>query len=285
MEFRPLNDYLVKGVGADLRLQVAVDGALAAATSVSVAVSGYELGTVSTGSVVALSTGDYAAPVAASALSEIDELTATWTVVTADDTHSFEATYKVVSDVLFTIEQVRSLDTRRLTPAKLSTRSALELRQIAVETFEDYLGFRIGRQYERVTLGGNGSTVVDLPRYHCKDIASVTIDGTAITVTADSVQVEPWGELWYDGGFAATRRRNVVVGLEHGLDPIPAQLRRAGLEFLKGALTPSETNERAIIVTDETGTYRLQQPDNKDRPTGMPAVDSVLSRLRLPAIG
>jgi hypothetical protein len=199
-------------------------------------------------------------------------------------THTFEASYLVVSDVLFTLEQVRSLDTGRLTPAKLSDRSALELRQIAVETFQDFLGFHIGARYERVVVGGSGFTTVVLPRYHCSAVRSLSIDGAAVTFDEDSVQVEDWGELWYDGGFPTTRRRNVTVGLEHGLDPVPHRLRRAGLDFLKGALSPSETNERAIIVTDETGTYRLQQPDNRDRPTGIPQVDSVLSRLRLPGI-
>jgi hypothetical protein len=284
VEFRPLNDYLVRGVGADLRLEVAVGGTLAEASSVSVAVVGQELGTVTTSAVAALSTGDYGAFVDGPDIAGLDQLDAVWTVVFGAVTHTFEASYLVVSDVLFTLEQVRSLDTGRLTPAKLSDRSALELRQIAVETFQDFLGFHIGARYERVVVGGSGFTTVVLPRYHCSAVRSLSIDGAAVTFDEDSVQVEDWGELWYDGGFPTTRRRNVTVGLEHGLDPVPHRLRRAGLDFLKGALSPSETNERAIIVTDETGTYRLQQPDNRDRPTGIPQVDSVLSRLRLPGI-
>jgi len=283
-ELQAINDDLPAGVGADLRLLVARDGALAEASSVSVTVVGAESGTVTTGAVASIGTGQYVAPVAGSELAEPDRLTATWTVTFGSESHEHVAVYDVVEDVLFNVEQVRTLDTGRIDSTKLTDKTVLVLRRVVRDIFEQHLNYGLGGRYERRVLSGDGGDTLYFPRYHVRGLRSLTVDGSPVDVSdPNEVDYEEHGAVWRASGFPAGRR-NVVVGYVHGLAPIPGDLKRAALETLKEAFVPSEGHRRAMIVTDETGTYRLNQPDARDRPTGIPQVDGILNRMRMPTI-
>ena len=68
-----------------------------------------------------------------------------------------------------------------------------------------------------------------------------------------------------------------TVEYEHGLTRVPAAIKRAALIYLMNLAAGSDLLDRAIVHTDETGTYRLQQPD-ATHATGIPEVDTALAQ-------
>ena len=95
------------------------------------------------------------------------------------------------------------------------------------------------------------------------------------------VIVYPRGLLYRETlGVFPAGRRNVEVVYEHGIQPVPAEIRLAGLRLLRDQLVKSPLDDRATSQAGEFGTFSLATAGRNGSYFGLPLVDEVLNRYR-----
>lgn len=167
--------------------------------------------------------------------------------------------------------------------------------------FESYVGVAWVDRAATVRLAGNGSTRLVLPHYPVNSITAVRIytDATAFTsLTATELAqvlanpdgtVERFGTYWPIG--YSYNPRNIAIDYRHGYTPTPEDIREAAMVAIREKLLEDVSGARGnrqFSVATEQGIVRSSVP-GKDRPFGIPAVDSVANERRnnhrVPAIG
>ncbi len=224
---------------------------------------------------------------------QVSEWLATWTFAQAGVQQSVTTSHRIVGDVLFTLGEARAYDGGALAnSATYSDAAILGARDRIAEAFAEICGVAFGARYARDVLDADGSNALALTRSRVSSVRSVRtrIAGawTAFTEPelADAV-VSRTSLLWRDSlGTFPAGRRNVEVVYEHGIQPVPAEIRLAALRLLRAQLVSSNLDDRATSQTDELGTFSLATAGRNGSYFGLPLVDEVLHRYseRLPVV-
>lgn len=186
--------------------------------------------------------------------------------------------------------EVVSLTEKRLVPlwryredAELADLSDVNMLRLA-DTVEDWmasaLGFPVVGEYgtvsTRVALATDSLRFDDVKFPFA--VRAVTIDGVAAT----GVEAE-LGGFYYDAGW--TEDSVVVVSYEHGPSPAfqvapPGDIERAAVILARYANRTANYPERARQIATEGSLITFSTP-SPDRPTGLPEVDSIVTRYNI----
>ncbi len=111
----------------------------------------------------------------------------------------------------------------------------------ACDEVRSYLGQRIDLVAgDVVTLQGTGTRTLLLPEVPVVSIASVVVDGTAVTsYTVD----KDFGVMWRTDGYSWTCNGSVVVTYTHGFAVVPGDIKRVVYKLAMGGLTGPVTQE------------------------------------------
>lgn len=224
-------------------------------------------------------------------LANVNLLTATWAGITwqGEAGLSFETNHEVVRSFLFTIDEARRWDNGALKDEEEYPFEELRwARDRITDAFCDILKFELGRRARRDIVDGPGESTLWLNRTRVHSLRSTAIRAsgstswTALTSgeLAD-VQVSPHGRLVRESlGSWTAGYRNVKTVVEVGADPIPLELKRAGLMVLREAIVNSDLPMRATSQSSEIGSFSLATAGLRGSFFGIPLVDEVLERLR-----
>jgi hypothetical protein len=283
----------VKGREAVLRVRVDdEDGTLTAADSTPTVVVTDGDGTVVSGvsAVESESTGVYKATVPPR--TELDILTATWSVVISGVTRT------VVEPIIVQAERYAPLWFLR-EDTELSTVTGATFMHLvdAVEDwFESALQFPAVETPLRKTFDAPGGKSLKVPGAPFpKSIIAVTEGETVMSqADIDDLSVVDGGfEFQYAGSHdiiygCATRQWALgrkTVHITHGgpWDAVPNDLVRAVRTLARYVNRGSNYPERARMVQTDGAMITFSTPDAM-RPTGLPDVDGVINRYRLPTV-
>lgn len=284
---------ILKGTGATLRASVYVDGTLTALSDNGTVTVVDESGTtVATGSGASGGTGIMTFPLTPTHTASPNKLTITWSglQIADGDEFSIVTTEEVVGDLLFTEAAARAHDGGALSnTSKYSDEAIAELRDSLQEEFGRIIGVSLGLRGEREVLSGPGSRELMVSRWplHSVRVVSVRTSGTQTWTAFTSDELADVlafreGTLKRETmGSFAKGDLNIAVTYEHGLHPIPQDLRRAGLMAARALLVRSNIDDRALFLTNELGQMRLAVAEaSRSHWYGVPNVDSVLQRYR-----
>lgn len=224
-------------------------------------------------------------------------LTATWTFeVPTNEARTLVTRHESVGEHLFTVAQARATDNAVLASAVAYPDDAiLRVRDLILDAFTDVCGPTFGTRYARAVLDGNGRDAIEIPGAAAVSallsVSERASGGTALSAyTAGEladVLVYPAGLLVRETmGTFASGRRNVVVEFEHGVTPVPLEIREAALRLLRDQIVPSNLPDRATSQSNEFGAFSLATAGMRGAWFGIPRVDAVLDRYRrrLPGI-
>lgn len=218
---------------------------------------------------------------------KVADLTATWSFSAAGINQSVTTSHRVVGDVLFTLGEARAYDGGALAnSATYSDAAILAARDRIADAFAQICGVAFGARYAREIVDGDGSESVRVGSHRVLAVRSIRIRSgatwTALTAEEiDDVIVYPRGLLYREtlGTFPAGRRI-VEVSYEHGIQPVPAEIRLAALRLLRDQLVKSPLDDRATSQAGEFGTFALATAGRNGSYFGLPLVDEVLNRYR-----
>lgn len=274
---------LQKGVDQDVRITTLADGVKVGTDTASLAVTFVNAAgtTVASGAMTSIATGEFATKILGSAIATETVLTATIAGTISSAAVSVVQEHNVVGSNLFQLYSLRSESgTAKYTSSKFSDLRVIRARALVTEFFEKYCNTTFVKKYRTYTVDGNGKTMLEVPINNIQTIARVSID--AVQATAGeiaSMVVYDDGKLYNPTGWG-TGQNNVTVEVIAGPIRPPLDISRVGLEYVKWVLSPGNATDRTLILTDETGTYRLNQAGSDDRPTGFPTVDFALNVYR-----
>lgn len=218
---------------------------------------------------------------------QVDEWLATWTFTQGGVQQSVTTSPRIVGDVLFTLAEARGYDGGALgSSATYPDAAILAARDRIADAFAQICEVPFGARYARELLDGDGSESVRVANQRVLAVRSIRVRNGA-TWTAFSAEeladviVYPRGMLYREtlGTFPAGRR-NVEVAYEHGLQPVPAEIRLAALRLLRDQLVKSPLDDRATSQSGEFGTFALATAGRNGSYFGLPLVDEVLNRYR-----
>lgn len=218
---------------------------------------------------------------------QVNDLTAMWTFTVGGAAQAATTYHRIVGDVLFTLGEARAYDGGALAnSATYSDAAILAARDRIADAFAQICGVAFGARYARELLDGDGSESLRVGSHRVLAVRSIRIRSRA-TLTAltaeevDDVIVYPRGLLYREtlGTFPAGRR-NVEVAYEHGIQPVPAEIRLAALRLLRDQLVKSPLDDRATSQAGEFGTFALATAGRNGSYFGLPLVDEVLNRYR-----
>ncbi len=301
IEAYPGNEEPFVGVSTDLRLSLSINGVLEDPDSFDVAVTSLRTSAlVTVGATSTASTGELIVAVPNTSLTQADVFSAVWDVTTTGSAgHQFIFDYDVRQHPLFTLAEIRGFGVQKMTAAKFPDEEVVRMRKLVADMFEDYCNVGFSAAYSEFTMdgpdGGYGSSSVTPfnltggsfgrfllfpPVTRMTSVAKVEVDGTAFTAgqLAD-LKITEGGAIYNLNGWSYDAE-SIKVGVVHGHPFPPRDVRRAAMSYTQHLMTPGKITERAIILTDETGTWRLQSAKVPDRPTGFPDIDFVLAQNR-----
>ena len=218
---------------------------------------------------------------------EVGEWQATWTL-TQGGVQQWVTTYhRIVGDVLFTLAEARAFDGGALASStSYPDADVLAARDRIADAFAEICGVSFGARYARELLDGAGSDSIRVSNGRVLAVRSVKtrIAGAWTDFTGSELAdlvVYPNSVICRDtlGSFPAGRR-NVEVEYEHGLQPVPAEIRLAALRLLRDQLVKSPLDDRATSQAGEFGTFALATAGRNGSYFGLPLVDEVLNRYR-----
>lgn len=279
---------LQKGVTQDLRFNLLVNGERTSTATSGFAVSIFDANgsTVSAGSVTSLGEpGQFGVKLTGSDIGTETVLTSNITYTDSNsDVHTFTFKYDVVGSHLFSIYDVRDWGGKKMTAVKTTDEEITRIRAAVTSYFEEYCNIPLVRRYREFQIDGSGENTLTYPCNGVVSVSTASVGGTAFTADELSdLDVYEWGEIWNPSGWQSGHL-NVRLGVIAGpSQPNPA-IKRAALIYFKHLITPGNVTDRSLILTDETGTWRIATPGRGNRPTGFPEVDFILNQERLPSI-
>lgn len=220
---------------------------------------------------------------AATHVDRLDELTLTWTgTITGLGAVELEQIVEVAGRRYVSAAEVRAVNGMSSTTKYPTSRILEAIRQ--VETIvEDVVGIAFVPRFARERLCGDGSRWLILNRRKVSELLSVTIDGTAQSLT--DLDVEGRRLVHKTSSFSGTGdgAPNVILEYVHGLSAPPADLRRQALRYVVQKLlieeSPMSNNVVSQNIEGVTTRYSTPNPD-LGRWTGDLEFDAVLGRLR-----
>lgn len=287
--------HILKGTQGKLRVSFYVDGALTDATAgVTVSVTRLD-GTslVAAQAATKDSLGVYSYTLTPAQTATLDLLTAVWSGAFEGAAQTVTTYHEVVGGQLFSLADARAWDNAAMaTAATYPDRAILKAHDRIADEFADILGFQLFPRIDEALVDGAGYDYLGIPALYVRSVRSVETrdSGGAVWVAFDSddladVLVYESGRILRESlGVFAYGRRNVRLRFEHGMTRPLAGAREMALTVLRSALVPSNLTDRAWMMSDDTGTYRLSTPDGIHRWYGIPTVDSWLERNRAHAL-
>jgi hypothetical protein len=218
---------------------------------------------------------------------QVHDLTALWSFALGGVQQSATTRHRVVGDVLFSLAEARAFDGGALaSSATFPDAAILAARDRIADAFAGICGVAFGARYARDVLDGDGSESIRVAQQRILSVLAVAVRGAdgwtpfSAEELAD-VLVYPTGLLYRERlGSFPRGRRNVEVVYEHGLQPVPAEVRLAALRLLCDQLVKSPLDDRATSQAGEFGTFSLATAGRHGSYFGLPLVDEVLHRYR-----
>jgi len=158
-----------------------------------------------------------------------------------------------------------------LAPDEHDPEALADARLIVESRFEQICGVAFVPREATETHSGDGCTELRLRHPKVRSVVSATDDGEDVDVTAAKPTV--LGAYLAAGWPAGTM--NLEVTYEHGFDAPPPEVKRAALRYLREVLHTGPTDDRAIRIDLESGSYQRAVAGDR-RPTGIPDVDVAL---------
>lgn len=197
----------------------------------------------------------------------------------AGDAVSLTETVEVVSHRLFSLAELRAVETRFSDRTKYPT-DMLETVRVETEDEAERIMCRsfFQRYADIVTVGDGGSKlwVDSLPLVSVSSAKARDLDITAVTIA------ERLGYLFRtDGGTWPTVINSIQLGIIYGESQVPTDLARAAITRARTRLTDfnSHIPDRAVSFSAaEGGTYTLATAGRAGYETGIPDVDAVYKR-------
>lgn len=141
---------------------------------------------------------------------------------------------------------------------------------------EAHCGVAFRPRYRRYELVGDGSTWMVLPDLYVREVVWASID-------AEDQVLDDWvleGSKLRTVNTLAWGKAS-VVGYRYGMDAPPPELVDVGLLAVKDVLGRADRRaSRTLSATDQFGTTQRDSVESTRYPTGIPAVDAVLNRLK-----
>ena len=221
----------------------------------------------------------------------LDTLDVSWVGIVGGSTVTLTDRVEIVGGFIFGLAEARGSDSSLSDPLRYPT-SALADKRLAVELeCEKICGWAFVPRYTRVTASGTGTNVLTLPIQKLRTLRELSTryqPGVTTVVTAlTDIAVEPGGQIVrYDGGIFPAGTSNIVVGVEHGHDYPPEDLKDKAMYRLRSMLnlTRSGVPDRVSTYSTPDGAhYRVVLPRRGS--TGIPEVDAVYQRYEAPPIG
>jgi hypothetical protein len=212
---------------------------------------------------------------AATHTAALDTLTLSWESATKG---TLTGTVEIVGGFLFSIAEFRALGSAYANTTNYPTATLQDMRTTVEQALEDACGVAFVPRYELETLNGTYGGLLPVKWAKVRTIRSVTVDTVAGTV-ADYVALREgmiYGTSYWTAGYG-----NVTVGYEHGHSTPPMRIKRAALILAKRWITPGAADDRAINVSNETGTYALFQAGVRGHQFDVPEVQAAVDQYSL----
>lgn len=241
------------------------------------------------GTVTRITTGTYAFTLTAASTAELTVYSVNWTGNVGGLAQTITTSVEVVGDYLFTLAALRAVkvggtaaftDTTAY-PAQL----LIDRRAEVTDDFAARCGWSFTPRFARETRDGDGSGCVVLGHLKASKLLSVTVGGTARSLTGYSLR--PSGVLeavsgYQPVGFFTPGRQNIVVEYVHGDDIPPPAVSTAALARAAMLLLPGQGSTVSSWTTPDGTTYSYDQAGQRfagggTRHYGVPAIDSVLN--------
>ena len=233
--------------------------------------------------------GHWRYSVPATVTDDLGVYTAFWTYLVGGITQTQTTQFDTCSAYLFEIGDLRALDTALANTTTYPAETIRAARVNAEERIEKAAALAFAQRGARAILTGDYTTRLVLPHVEVRAILGVSIDGEELTeneldelelIEADGVLVHPTG--W------PTMTNGILVDYIHGLEVVPAPVKRATMLLAFEALVPSSTSPRATSQSTDLGEFRISIANyDAGRETGIPEVDAVIASFgrRRPAVG
>ena len=216
--------------------------------------------------------GEYVATLAAAECSVLDVLSATWKVagVTVATT-----AHRIVGGFLFSPAEVRALPGC----ANVSPALVRHVRDAVTDLFESVTSWSWVPSYDLVEVSGSGRCAQLVPDF-CRPIRSVrsiSFDGAAQSVAGLTIDNRA-GIIDHPSWWPAATV--ITLGLEHGQDAPPADLRDAAVALAGDRLKrlQSGLGDRTRSISTDLGTQTFSFAGGRGHWTGLDDVDAVLLR-------
>lgn len=287
--------HILKGTQGELRVSFYVDGVLTdAAAGVTVSVTRLD-GTalVTAQAATSVATGIYKYVLTPVQTATLDLLTAVWSGSFEGAAQTVTTYHEVVGGHLFSLDDARRWDNGAMASTTAYSADAVaRARDRITEEFEEIVGYPLFPRIGEAIVDGDDKYTLGLPAIFVRSVRSIetrasgAVAWVAYTVDelADVFAYEDGRILRETLGVFTAGRRNVRVRYEYGMDRPPAGAKEAALTVLRSSLVPSNLTDRAWLMSDDTGTYRLSTPDGVHRWYGIPSVDSFLERHKAHAL-
>lgn len=205
--------------------------------------------------------------------STLDLLTATWRNAGGDVLGV--TTHEIVGGVYASLAEIRSGEPTLSDTVRTSDALLKQCRAEVEAMFEQVCRQAFVPRFSVLAIPNDRRLAVANLRV-VRWVHSIASDGSATVVDATLARVGPWG----------TYGDHVVVGVEHGLDRPPEDIKRAAIAAIRRRANRSAVDQRAMSFTTPTGeVQRFPTPGLGPWVTGLPDVDEVLQRYVMPDTG
>jgi hypothetical protein len=206
----------------------------------------------------------------------LDTLTVTWASTLKGTLTSY---VEVVGGFLFSIAEFRGLGSAYANTTNYPTSAVVDMRTTVEQALEDACSVAFVPRHSVETVNGVYGGLLSLRWARVRSIRTVTVDDVAGT-PADYVALREGmvyaSSTWWTAGYG-----NVTVGYEHGYDSPPMRMKRAALILAKRWITPGSADDRAINVTNDSGTYALFQAGVRGHLFDVPEVQAAVDQYNL----
>lgn len=213
-------------------------------------------------------------------LDRLDTLSVDISVLVGTRKVNESATVVVVSEHLFTLQQLRQQ--KHLSDLGMYTDQELEdARAVATYTFEDYTRINFTPKHFRNTYEGNGANCLRVSNTDVRDVVSCAVNGE----TAAATLLGGGTIRRTDGGVFSRPEypgdNNVTVEFIASGSQLSPTVRKAAIAYAKYIVLNDESSipDRARLMQTEWAMFHLETAA-MDKPTGLPEVDSLLNHLR-----
>lgn len=224
----------------------------------------------------------------ATLLEKLDTYTLVWGGEIDGNPWEWVDEVELVGGYLFEIAEIRAFDRTFENANKYPTQTLRDVRTAVEQVIEGPTAGRIAfvPRGRRVTVNGNGvSAGQRVPDFAVREIYSASINGTALTETEIDAIVCDDNWLWRSVSQAwAGGHRNVELHYAHGLDRVPAPIKRAALILAREYLVTSPLPGRATATSIGDQMFRLTVA-GRDGVTGLPDVDAAIAQHGRAAYG